>query len=64
MSEARALDIIKKNGLTRLIKCYPNHNPRFQPVVSNLIQKVVQNGKRNFDVKSLFALTQTSLPNI
>jgi hypothetical protein len=25
---------------------------------------VVINGKKNFDVKSLFALTQTSLPNI
>jgi predicted transcriptional regulator len=57
MSEARAFDIIKKNGLSRLMKCYPLHNPRFQPIISNLIQKVVSNGKRNFDVKSLFALT-------
>lgn len=57
MSEARAMDIIKRNGLSRLIQCYTKHNPRFQPVISHLIQKVVQNGKRNFDVKSLFALT-------
>mmetsp|Transcript_12699 Transcript_12699/g.12543 ORF Transcript_12699/g.12543 Transcript_12699/m.12543 type:complete len:202 (+) Transcript_12699:1446-2051(+) len=64
MSEARALDILKKNGLSRLIKCYPQHNPRFQPVIGHLIQKVVINGKKNFDVKSLFSLTQTSLPNI
>ena len=57
MSEARAMDIIKRNGLSRLIQCYPKHNPRFQPIINNLITKVVQNGKRNFDVKSLFALT-------
>lgn len=57
MSEARAFDIIKRNGLSRMIKCYPQHNPRFQPIVANLIQKVVLNGKKNFDVKSLFALT-------
>ena len=29
MNEARASDILRKNGLSRLIKCYPQHNPRF-----------------------------------
>lgn len=57
MNEARAFDIIKNNGLSRLIKSYTIHNPRFQPIISDLIQKIVQNGRRNFDVKSLFALT-------
>ncbi|CDW78890.1 UNKNOWN [Stylonychia lemnae] len=64
MNEARAMDIIKRNGLSRLINVFTKHNPRFQPVISHLIQKIVQHGKKNFDVKSLFALTQTSLPNI
>jgi hypothetical protein len=32
--------------------------------MSHLIQRVVENGQRNFDVKSLFALSQTSLPQI
>lgn len=41
MNEARAFDIIKRNGLSRLIKSYTMHNPRFQPIISNLIQKVV-----------------------
>eukprot|EP00349_Pseudokeronopsis_sp_Brazil_P000922 CAMPEP_0202961990 /NCGR_PEP_ID=MMETSP1396-20130829/6087_1 /ASSEMBLY_ACC=CAM_ASM_000872 /TAXON_ID= /ORGANISM="Pseudokeronopsis sp., Strain Brazil" /LENGTH=66 /DNA_ID=CAMNT_0049682249 /DNA_START=860 /DNA_END=1060 /DNA_ORIENTATION=- len=62
MSEARASDILRKNGLSRLIKSYPQHNPRFQPVIGHLIKQIVINGKKNFDVKSLFSLTQTSLP--
>ena len=37
MSEARAFDIIKNNGLSRLIKSYTIHNPRFQPIISDLI---------------------------
>ena len=41
MSEARAMDIIKRNGLSRLIQCYPKHNPRFQPIINNMITKVV-----------------------
>ena len=64
MNEARAFDILKRNGLSRLVKCYPSHNPRFQPIIAGFIQKIVVNGKKNFDVKSLFALTQTSLPTI
>lgn len=64
MTEARAFDILKRNGLAKLIKGFGNHNPRFQPVVAHLIQQVVLNGKKNFDVKSLFGLVQTNLPNI
>ena len=64
MTEARAFDILKRNGLSKLIKAYQNHNPRFQPVMAHLIQQVVLNGKKNFDVKSLFGLVQTNLPNI
>ncbi len=33
MNEARAFDIIKRNGLSRLITSHNKHNPRFQPVV-------------------------------
>jgi|JI9StandDraft_2_1071091.scaffolds.fasta_scaffold270944_2 hypothetical protein len=29
MTEARATDIIKRQGLSRLMKAYPNHNPKF-----------------------------------
>jgi len=29
MNEARAMDIIKRNGLSRLINVYTKHNPRF-----------------------------------
>jgi hypothetical protein len=32
--------------------------------MGNLISKIVSLGKRNFDVKSLFGLTQTSIPHI
>lgn len=57
MNEARAGDVIKSNGLQRLLKTVNSHNSRFQPIIINLIVKVVQAGRRSLDVKSLFALT-------
>jgi len=58
MNEARAIDIIRRNGgLANLIKGFPSHNPRFQPIITNLITKLVTLGRRSMDVRTLFALT-------
>jgi hypothetical protein len=62
MNEARATDLIRRNGgLANLIKGFSSHNPRFQPIITNLITKLVTLGRRSMDVRTLFALTsQTS----
>jgi hypothetical protein len=58
MNEPRATDVIRSNGLNRLLKTINAHSSRFQPIILNLIIKVVQVGRRSLDVKSLFTLTQ------
>ena len=62
MNEARATDLIRRNGgLANLIKGFSSHNPRFHPIITNLITKLVTLGRRSMDVRTLFALTsQTS----
>lgn len=58
MNEGRASEIILRNsGLHRLLKNLNFHNSRFQPIITNLITRIVQSGKRSLDVKSMFALT-------
>ena len=58
MNEARATDLIRRNGgLANLIKGFSSHNSRFQPIITNLITKLVTLGRRSMDVRTLFALT-------
>jgi hypothetical protein len=58
MNEPRAIDIIRRGGgLANLIKGFPQHQSRFQPIITNLITKLVTLGRRSMDVRTLFALT-------
>jgi hypothetical protein len=58
MNEHRASDVIRSTNspLSKLLKNLHLHNSRFQPIMTNLILKIVHAGRRSLDVKSLFAL--------
>jgi len=58
MNEQRAGDVVKSNVLPRILSGITSHNSRFQPIITNLVTRIVQHGRRSLDVNSLFALTQ------
>lgn len=64
MNEARAFDVLKNNGVTRILKAFNYHSPTFQPTVTLFLTRVVEHGRKYLDIPTLISMTLCPYPTV